>query len=242
MDGCSYCLCSMMRRRILAVAVLAVMALKTFAAGHLTFSCLMADLGKMYDTDSLKTVSFSFVNDGDAPIVIKQVRTSCGCTVADIPAGSVSPQEQGTLSLCYNPHNQIGTVDVKAYVYTADDEKSPAAVLRLTGVVSEPSPYSHYKVQMGPLRLRRNTITRIVSGPQVERIACGNTSDKEIKLTCMLLPKGVSVRTEPEVIPPRGEADIVITIDSSLSVTKELPIILDGVHCSPSERTIVIMP
>lgn len=51
-------------------------------------------------------------------------------------------------------------------------------------------------------------------------------------------------RTEPEVIKPGQEADIVISVDASKLVGKpekfRAPLILDGVTGRPSDRTLSI--
>lgn len=51
-------------------------------------------------------------------------------------------------------------------------------------------------------------------------------------------------RTEPEVIKPGQEADIVISVDASKLVGKpeklHAPLILDGVTGRPSDRTLSI--
>lgn len=46
-----------------------------------------------------------------------------------------------------------------------------------------------------------------------ERILCGNGGNKPLRLSAELNPDFTVFRTEPEVIPLGGEADIVITVD-----------------------------
>lgn len=55
----------------------------------------------------------------------------------------------------------------------------------------------------------------------------------------------ITLRTEPEVIQPGSEADIVVTIDASLipagkEKTFTFPIIIEGVDARPSDRTLNI--
>ena len=38
------------------------------------------DFGKINEADGRVTTIFTFVNDGDAPLVLSNVRASCGCT------------------------------------------------------------------------------------------------------------------------------------------------------------------
>jgi len=48
------------------------------------------------------TATFTFKNISDAPIVITNVRSSCGCTVAKYTKEPVRPGEEGEVSATYN--------------------------------------------------------------------------------------------------------------------------------------------
>lgn len=52
--------------------------------------------------------SFIFTNEGKYPLVIYEVNTSCGCTVADYPKGEIAPGEQGTISVKYDSEGSSG--------------------------------------------------------------------------------------------------------------------------------------
>ena len=38
-----------------------------------------------------KTVEFAFTNSGKVPLIITEVKTSCGCTVAEYPKEPIAP-------------------------------------------------------------------------------------------------------------------------------------------------------
>ena len=66
-----------------------------------------------------------------------------------------------------------------------------------------------------------------------------------LRLSALIIPKFATFRTEPEVIQPGSEADIVVTIDASLipagkEKTFTFPIIIEGVDARPSDRTLNI--
>ncbi len=52
--------------------------------------------------------SFVFTNEGKYPLVIYEVNTSCGCTIADYPKGEIAPGEQGTISVKYDSEGSSG--------------------------------------------------------------------------------------------------------------------------------------
>jgi hypothetical protein len=45
---------------------------------------------------------FLFTNTGDAPLVISNVKSSCGCTVPSKPTAPIMPGENGEISVKYN--------------------------------------------------------------------------------------------------------------------------------------------
>jgi len=203
----------------------------------LLFSTTRVDLGTLKDTDVPVTATFTYVNTATEPVRIERVQTSCGCTVVcGLTGQEIAAGGSGLLQFTYNPHNQVGDVEVEALVYVKGQVDTK---LVLAAHVEESELYSHYKIQMGPLRLRSAEVVYNNRGPQVERIAVGNTSGQSITLSALMLPPGVSISTEPEVIPPGGEADLIIRMDNRKR-TSQLPIILDGLDCPPSQRTLII--
>lgn len=46
--------------------------------------------------------SFEFTNTGDAPLIINNVRSSCGCTVASKPTDPIAPGKTGKIDVKYN--------------------------------------------------------------------------------------------------------------------------------------------
>lgn len=60
------------------------------------------DFGKVYkDSDSgLRT--FEFKNTGDAPLIITNVQSTCGCTVPSKPTEPIMPGKTGKIDVKYN--------------------------------------------------------------------------------------------------------------------------------------------
>lgn len=54
------------------------------------------------------TGSFKFKNVGDHDLVISDVSSSCGCTVADYPRNAIKPGEEGMISVTYDSEGSKG--------------------------------------------------------------------------------------------------------------------------------------
>jgi hypothetical protein len=48
------------------------------------------------------SVQFEFTNKGNEPIIIENVSTSCGCTVADYPKKPIEKNGKSAISVTYN--------------------------------------------------------------------------------------------------------------------------------------------
>ncbi|MBR4843419.1 MAG: DUF1573 domain-containing protein [Alistipes sp.] len=61
------------------------------------------DLGTLSQDDDKQYIRLSFVNSGDVPLVITEVRTSCSCTTVKHDRKPIPPGEQGVLNITVDP-------------------------------------------------------------------------------------------------------------------------------------------
>jgi hypothetical protein len=59
------------------------------------------DFGKIPQGTPVTTV-FTFTNVGQDPLIITDVRPTCGCTIADFTKTPVKPGDSGTIKITYN--------------------------------------------------------------------------------------------------------------------------------------------
>ena len=205
------------------------------------------DLGTLSEDDKPVSHTFTLRNVSDKSVSIQRVRTTCGCTSAAFDSTAIAPGATTKVTLTYDPEGRPGTIDVNAYVYLADGSKQPTARLSLYGEVLDSDVWSHLPQTMGTLRVKRKELTvrdLPTQGRPSVRIACANSGDKPLRLSASMLPAYATFRTEPEVIAPGTEADIVVTIDMAKlpkrADTQRFPMLIEGIAGRPSERTIYI--
>lgn len=215
----------------------------------LRFDKNILNIGTLTEDDALQTYRFNCTNVSKKTVVLTRVSTTCGCTVADVQTGSLLPGETRTIALTYNPKNHPGTIDADAFVYLSSSDKIPAARLTLTGnVLPSADEWARYPYAAGKLRMKQNRMefNEVITGKRYsERILCGNSGDKPLKLSALIIPKFATFRTEPEVILPGSEADIVVTVDANLipegkGSSFSFPVIIEGIDVRPSDRTLNI--
>ena len=60
---------------------------------------------------------FEFTNTGDKPLVIEDVKSSCGCTVPEKPDGPIGPGETGSIKVEYDT-KRVGPIRKTITVYS----------------------------------------------------------------------------------------------------------------------------
>ncbi len=79
---------------------------------------------------------FEFTNTGDAPLIISDVKSSCGCTVPKKPDGPIAPGASSTIQVKYDT-NRVGPIRKTVTVYSNASE--PIVALKIKGEVMSDS-------------------------------------------------------------------------------------------------------
>lgn len=113
-----------------------VVALTSFAIqaqqAEISFKAETIDYGKIVKgEDGLRV--FEFTNVGNAPLIISDVKSTCGCTIPKKPSGPIAPGESSTIEVKYDT-NRVGPIRRTITVYSNASE--PMVALKITGEVS----------------------------------------------------------------------------------------------------------
>lgn len=69
---------------------------------EIKFDKLIHNFGTFSEADPLVTCTFTFTNEGTAPLIIHQAIASCGCTVPVYTKTPIKPGEKGQIDVTYN--------------------------------------------------------------------------------------------------------------------------------------------
>lgn len=75
---------------------------------------------------------FEFTNTGSVPLVISNVRSSCGCTIPKKPEDPILPGKTGQIQVKYDT-NRVGPIR-KAITVTSNAD-TPTKILKIKGTV-----------------------------------------------------------------------------------------------------------
>ncbi len=81
------------------------------------------------------TATYEFVNKGDKPVIITNVRTSCGCTSKNYSKEPIQPGKKGQVQATYNAAH-LGKFSKTVTVTTNEEGVAPKR-LKISGVVVE---------------------------------------------------------------------------------------------------------
>lgn len=79
---------------------------------------------------------FEFTNTGDAPLIITDVKSSCGCTVPKKPDGPIAPGKTGEISVKYDT-NRVNPI--RKTITVLSNAETPTVALKIKGEVIDPS-------------------------------------------------------------------------------------------------------
>lgn len=108
------------------------------------FEKLVHNFGELIAGDRAE-VDFVFTNTGSAPLLLSNVRSSCGCTVPTWPHEPIMPGKTGSIRVKYDS-NRIGPIN-KQVTVESNGSNGPV-YLKITGTIKkkpeEIMPFQNY--------------------------------------------------------------------------------------------------
>ncbi len=118
-------------KRLVLIALVVLIGHSVQAQAKISFKQETIDYGKIAKgSDGVR--AFEFTNTGDKPLIISDVKSSCGCTVPKKPDGPVAPGASSVIQVKYDT-NRVGPIRKTVTVYSNADE--PIKALKIKGEV-----------------------------------------------------------------------------------------------------------
>ncbi|RWX01683.1 DUF1573 domain-containing protein [Flavobacterium cerinum] len=91
-------------KKFLGLIAMLVISTTSFAqkGANLELKSDTVDYGTVTKEDDNGLRVFEFKNTGDAPLIIKEVKSTCGCTVPSWPKDPIAPGKSGKIEVKYN--------------------------------------------------------------------------------------------------------------------------------------------
>ena len=187
-----------------------------------------------------------WTNRGEEPLVVTRVVTTCGCLKAEFDEWPILADSVGTIRLEYHPKGHPGVVYQRAFVYTSVSDERPSAILVVSGEVTPVlNPQADYPKAFGYLRLRSTELSFRRGGSRQQlAIACYNGSSEPMRLSTdtLLTSPALRLKSEPSVLQPGEEGELIVTFDPSKAVfiAPTMPLYLRGLYLPPRQRQLTV--
>ncbi|MCC5932531.1 MAG: DUF1573 domain-containing protein [Cyclobacteriaceae bacterium] len=197
------------------------------------------EFGSLKEEMGTVDYNFSFVNTGDAPLVIQSVSASCGCTTPGWTKEPVMPGDSGFIAVRYNPYNRPGAFRKSLSVNS--NAQTAAVQLFITGTVM-PRPKNaadRFPIKIGQLRTpyRSFNFGKITTEKPFTKyfdvLNDGNTPLKFVDKAAHA--KYISIRYEPMELKPGESGHIVVTYDAKQR--NDLGFVTDNITIYTNEET-----
>lgn len=208
-------------KKVFTLVFLAAFALVVFSAGaqkpQIVFENLEHDFGAFKESDGIQTATFKFTNKGDVPLVLSNVRASCGCTTPKWTREPIAPNGSGEIQVAYNPKNRPGSFNKTVMV--SSNAENGTTVLRVTGRVEEREKTlaELYPRQIGSLRVKTNHISfaRMSESEQkTQELELVNDTEEPVNVGFRTVPDHITVKAEPQIIPANGKGKLLVTYNA----------------------------
>lgn len=92
------------------------------------------DFGMIKEEGGPVSCIFTFINEGEAPLVIISASAQCGCTRPSFPQSPINPGKKGEIKVTFHPQGRPGEF-IKEVKVKTNDKKHRTTKLKIMGVV-----------------------------------------------------------------------------------------------------------
>ncbi len=188
----------------------------------MSFNKTTHDFGKIKEEDGDARVTFKFQNTGLEPVVITNVRTTCGCTSPKWTNKPVQAGQEGQIEVVYHARHRPGNFNKTIIVYS-NAQNSPVNLKIKGNVQRKPLTIEDkYRYSVGDLRFKRTSIhfaNLYNDQTRREKVEFINVSKESIALTLhKRTPKKdfLKVTVSPQVVAPGEKGVVTIEYDAKL--------------------------
>jgi hypothetical protein len=227
----------MMKKIVLFAVTLLFATLLTaqMQAPQINFETLEHDFGQIKEADGPVTFIFKFNNLGNKPLLINNVRPSCGCTTPKWSKQPILPNAKGEIEVTFNPRNRPGSF--RKSITVTNNTPKPNIYLVIKGKVlpRTKTPEENFPFPLGEVRAKKTHLSffnMTNTAKKSSSIQVFNPSTDSITISFPELPAHITAQSL--VLEAGKEGLISFTYDASLKndwgfVSDDITIWVDSV-------------
>ncbi len=155
-------------------------------------------------SDTIIHTTIRFMNDGKAPLILEEVKTSCGCTAAEPEKMTIQPGEESAVQVSFNSRGYRG--EVHKYVTLISQNAEPRQV-RVTLHL-----HVRERIEIHP-RFLEFRIVNVGDTPVTQHFTIRNHSGSKLKVSDVTVSKSIfSVKPRKFEIPAGDSVLVQVTV------------------------------
>jgi hypothetical protein len=159
---------------------------------------------------------FKMKNSGDKPLLISDVKTSCGCTTVSYPKDAIAPGKTFSVSAVYDA-KQLGHFQKEVGIYSNTSDEPLLLTLKGVVVAKKSNFKGEYPYTLGDLLTDKNEILfdDVNRGDMpIQQVHILNNSDQTMEPQLMHLPPYLRGDVKPARLAPGRSATVTLQVDS----------------------------
>ncbi len=175
------------------------------------------NLGNIKEEKGEVSFDLRFANTGKSPLLIRNVKGSCGCTTPEWSRKPILPGEKSIIKITIDPKNRKGTFDKSVTITT---NTSPAShVIQIKGkIIPRPKTViDYYPLNMDGLRFKKEHIPLMnITNSMKLNTSIGyiNTNTVPLRIERIDNLQHIKTNYSKQVIPPNEKGELYIYFDA----------------------------
>lgn len=187
-------------------------------AANISFEKTVHDFGNIQEADGKVEYKFVFTNTGGSPLIITNVKASCGCTSPTWTEQPIMPGAKGYVSAVFDPIRRPGPFNKSISVES--NSESGRIILRIKGDVNArpKTVEDYYPKSYGDLRVETNHFAFIKvynTQVKVDTLKIYNSSDKPMSVSFKDVPDYLNLNVSSKVLKPKEKAYVIGKYDGN---------------------------
>jgi len=192
-------------KRLFIMILVPLLAVTLAATAKITFEKTELDFGEL-ESGKVVDLEFKFKNTGDETLIIKNISSSCGCTVTKVDKKEYKVGEEGTIPVKFFSKGYNGPV-TKTITVSTNDTENVYTRLKIGGNVVLKD-FAAWEIVGGSDRLEFNEVK--LGQKYTEKIKIKNTGTIELRIIEVTHAPEISPEFSKKVFAPNEEGEIGI--------------------------------
>lgn len=158
---------------------------------------------------------FKFQNTGKYPLIIKNVRSGCGCIALEWENKPILPGKEGSIKVGFDPENRPGLFVRSIIVNTNTKENTYNLTIRGNVIRQAPGPFDRYRIGERELKTTKNFIhTGRILKPRKSshELPIANTGNSTLKPEYKTNAGHLEIKFSPEEIQAGEKGRMIVNI------------------------------